>query len=236
MSGKPKSGSIKPPKKDSKVEKWRIWIEEKIKNEVLAMYHRRAVYQRVSDITSSRNPSLPQSVFFEFLGDTYTITQAAAIRRQAEHNSRVVSLGTLLHEIANDAQRLCRQRFVSMWQENTQSSGDKSFTDHFARDGGDQLDVETVTADLAKLKAETKVIVKYTDRIVAHADLKPIKSPATYKDLNSAIDTIGDLFEKYALLLTAASWHTLVPVIQNNWEAIFEVAWLIKGDHPNRDS
>ena len=43
------------------------------------------------------------------------------------------------------------------------------------------------------------------------------------------IDVIGDLFAKYYNLLTASSYAFLVPVIQHNWLAAFEVPWMPEG-------
>jgi hypothetical protein len=38
-----------------------------------------------------------------------------------------------------------------------------------------------------------------------------------------------DLFKKYYNLLTASSYVMLVPVIQNDWKAIFRQPWMRPG-------
>jgi hypothetical protein len=40
---------------------------------------------------------------------------------------------------------------------------------------------------------------------------------------------IGEIFRKYALLFTAASYITLEPVIQENWLAVFREPWIREG-------
>jgi hypothetical protein len=44
--------------------------------------------------------------------------------------------------------------------------------------------------------------------------------------LNAAIEILGGLFKKYALLLTGDSYAMLAPVTLGNWEAIFELPWI----------
>jgi hypothetical protein len=71
------------------------------------MHWHRAVYREVGEIVRA-NDNLPPSGFFTFLASTYASSQAVAVRRQSETSSRVVSLGRLLTEIAEDAGRLTR--------------------------------------------------------------------------------------------------------------------------------
>jgi hypothetical protein len=218
---------LKPAKPDSKVEKWTRWIEGEIKGEVLTMHHHQAVFQRVSEIVNTREPKLPGSLFFDYFRDTYATSQAAAIRRQAEQSQRVVSLGRLLPEIAAGPERLTRRRFVGAWPPEEQPRGSDTFSERFAGDLGDHLDPKPVAADIERLEAEAKKVIDHVDQYIAHADEKPVAELATFEELNAAIAIVGELFRKYALLLTGDSYATLVPVPQHNWEAIFEVPWIV---------
>lgn len=51
----------------------------------------------------------------------------------------------------------------------------------------------------------------------------------TFGDIDEAIDAIGGLFRKYALLLTARSFATLEPEAQEDWLAVFRQAWIREG-------
>lgn len=68
----------------------------------------------------------------------------------------------------------------------------------------------------------------YADRVLAHADAQPIpaESLVTYDQLDAAIVEIGRVFKKYATLLTGQGYVTLVPVIQDDWLAIFREPWI----------
>ena len=49
--------------------------------------------------------------------DTYMTTQAVAIRRQADIRKDVASLGRLLLELRGNADRLTRDFWVGLWQD-----------------------------------------------------------------------------------------------------------------------
>lgn len=57
--------------------------------------------------------------------------------------------------------------------------------------------------------------------------LAPARRAAELKldEVHDAIDLVGRTFTKYSGLLTAATWAELTPIIQHNWEKIFEVPW-----------
>lgn len=222
--------TVKPPKPDSKVDKWVGWLEKTIDPEVLTIFWQRHVYRTVADMTQRRQPHLPASHFFDYFRDTYAITQAVAVRRQAERSSRVVSLGSLLGEIETDAARPTRQRFVGQYDPDNQDRGEEAFTKHFAGDVGDHLDPALVTADIEKLVAESSKVVTYVNKNVAHLDRDPVEELPRFDDLNGAIEVVGDMFKRYALLLTASSYMDLVPVAQERWEAIFDVPWNLPAD------
>jgi hypothetical protein len=78
------------------------------------------------------------------------------------------------------------------------------------------------------LEAESERVVKHVDQYVAHTEGKPKAELATFEELNAAIEMVGDLFRKYFLLLTGDSYTKLAPTPQHNWEAIFEVPWILK--------
>jgi hypothetical protein len=67
---------------------------------------------------------------------------------------------------------------------------------------------------------------KYVDRHLAHHDRDPLSELPTFAELNAAVDGLGDLFQRYAALLTNSHWVTLVPVVQYNWLAVFLEPWI----------
>jgi hypothetical protein len=213
-------------KPDSRVEKWKRWIENQIRAEVLGMNNHRAIYQDLGRITKEHG-ALPPSQFFNFLADTYGATQAIAVRRQAEVDPRVVSLGVLLHEIAGDPERLSREWYLSHYDSYARRDrGEPEWVERFGGEIGDHVDPDLVRSDLEELRRGTARTKDLVDKHLAHTDKKPIASPPTFAELHSAIDAINLQFEKYVLLLTVSSYATLVPIPQYDWLAIFRQPWI----------
>jgi hypothetical protein len=212
---------------DSRVEKWTRWLEERIRSEVITMHWHRAVYREVGEIVRE-NANLPPSGFFTFLASAYGTTQAVAVRRQGEVNPRVVSLGTLLDEVANDPVRLTREWYLSMRDADDARHASRDF-DYWAGEDGEHVQPERVRADLATLETAVRPIRGYVDQHLAHSDQRPRPDLPTFDALHSAIDTLGGVFNKYSGLIRASSWATLEPVAQDDWLGIFRVPWIPEG-------
>jgi hypothetical protein len=216
---------LDPAPPDSKVEKWRRWLKE-IDGEITTMWLNRDVWKTVNQLVSD-NPILPPSHFFEFMAQTYATAQAAAVRRQAEVSDRVVSLGTLLTEIAGDPQRLTRQRFVGAYDWGMQWMGDEAFDERFAGPGADDIDPGRVADDLVRLNEAAMRIKGYVDQHVAHYDRsRRLDEIPTFDNLDTAIDVLGDLLRRYILLLEQADRAMIAPVPQYDWLGPFRVPWL----------
>jgi hypothetical protein len=68
-----------------------------------------------------------------YVQDTYAVTQAVAVRRLAETDSRVISLGQLISEIAGDPERISRRFWVGMFDEDVKQLGEKGFDESVRR-------------------------------------------------------------------------------------------------------
>jgi hypothetical protein len=90
---------------DPQVAKWTRWIEDPIRRGVVTMHFHRQIWRGVQDIIA-RNGSLPDSAFWAYHWDLYAITQAVAVRRQADRDQRVASLGRLIEQIRDEPSRL----------------------------------------------------------------------------------------------------------------------------------
>jgi hypothetical protein len=197
---------------------------KRIRPDIITMHWNRAVYREVGEIVSA-NTSLPPSGFFTFLADTYATTQSVAVRRQSEVDSRVVSVGTLLAEIADDPSRLTRERYLALHDADDAQFANQGF-DHWAGPGGAHVRPDIVLDDLDRLKGEVEAVTRYVDRHLAHADQRPLPDLPTFEVLNAAIDFLGGLFNKYNRLIRASSWATLEPVAQYDWLGVFRVPWI----------
>ena len=80
--------------------------------------------------------------------------------------------------------------------------------------------------DLQQLAAATEPIKKYVDKQIAQSDPLPVRDLPTFDDLDSVIDLLGELLQKYLLILEAVGRNPIAPVPQYDWLAPFRVPWI----------
>jgi predicted nucleic acid-binding protein len=220
---------VEPLPPDSRHETWRHWLET-IDKDITSVYANRAAWKEIMGIVAE-HPAMPPSHFFALMAQNYATTQAVAVRRQDDKGQSVVSLSRLLSDIADHPETLSRQRYVALYPKGMQWVGDKEF-DKFAGGDGDLVDADAVRADLDLLHSNSEAIRTYVNKRIAHHEESPppIFVTPTFSDLDEAIDTLGSLLSRYALLLTGVSRSVIAPVPQYDWLAPFRIPWLVEGD------
>jgi hypothetical protein len=114
--------------------------------------------------------------------------------------TRVISLASLLAEIAAEPERLTRERFVALYESpDFEPLGQAAFDKHFAGEAGDHIDPAIVQADLDELAQTAESVKRYVDRYIAHSDREGLETLPTFGDIDEAIDAIGGLFRKIRL-------------------------------------
>lgn len=221
--------------RDSKVDKWRTWLSHNgpVRDEILRLHLRRYVWQEVMRMLREYGDRLPDSYWWRFMADNYIACQAIAVRRQADTDPRVITLGRLLSEITKDAQRITRPVLAAIWKADGPLDArdlDAKFNE-FSRGGG-HFDPAVAAADLEMLRDGAAKITSYADRHLAHLDASPlpVDDLPSVDDLHAAVGVIGDLFRRYHLLLTAADMPFLVPVLQPDWMAPLRQPWIPPGE------
>jgi hypothetical protein len=97
---------------------------------------------------------------------------------------------------------------------------------------GDHLDPAIPAGE--RLTTLPDPILDYVAKHVCHIDRSRPEPTVNLNRLHDASVVVGEVFNKYAALLTATSWAELTPVIQHNWEAIFREPWIRRADRPRR--
>jgi len=214
---------------DERLAKWAQWIDGAIKNSVGTMRLRRDAWTDVSRIVHE-NDELPASYWWEFMVDTYIVTQAVAVRRQAAAHRDVASLGRLVLEILDDASNLTRKWWTDLWPKDAsmRMDAERHWNTHFAGSIGRHLDPAIPAADLDVLRAAATKVNGYVDQHIAHADASavPTSVTVTADEIAGVIDTIDALFERYYNLLTASLWSSRFPPMEHDWTAIFREPWM----------
>jgi len=178
------------------------------------------------------NGQLPDSYWWEFMVDTYIVTQAVAVRRQADTHPDVASLGKLIEQVRDDPSGLKRDWWLGLWKEPDdpfmRMDAERGWRKRWAGDVGDHLDPAIPAADLNALTTAAGKVKGYVDQHIAHADASAVSASVTLtvRDVHGAVDVIGEQYQRYYNLLTASSWAFLTPVIQHDWQAVFREPWM----------
>ncbi len=222
---------------DSRIQKWTGWIDGTIKNELVTMHLHRYVWQEVTKLVED-NTELPDSYWWEFMLDTYTTTQATAVRRQADRRRDVVSLKRLLIEVQGRASAITRAYWIeTLWKAEDHGErvvAGRQWDEHYGGSVGGHLDPAIPRGDLARLDTAAEEVKNYVDMNVAHTSADPVAREVTLNvgDVHRAMDDVARVFRRYYGLFTASTLLTLTPFLQHDFFGVFRQAWMREGYQP----
>lgn len=195
--------------------------------QVVNIHHNRQLWREMRDALSLAEAD----VFLRHYANLYSDSQAIAIRRIAEEKAtgKTVSLGRLLGDLEKNPAVMTRARFVSFYR-GTPGAEEmncfmkcrlmRKFDERFGNPDG-TLDCCKLGWRKRALSTASKRIEEFADQNVAHLDSQQEEVVPTFKDLDTAIDEIGDVFEWVTLLLTGSGRNKPDPMIQENWKLPF---------------
>jgi hypothetical protein len=193
---------------DPRIEKWQGWIDGLIKSNVLTMHLHRYAWEEATGVISD-NAELPDSYWWEFMFETYSITQAVAVRRVADERRDVASLGRLLKDLRRGAGAITRTYWIdTLWapeHARRRLIAERQWEEHFAGAVGDHLDPAIPNRDGAALRAAADSVKRYVDENLAHTSADAVAARVTLRvsDVHDAMDIVAQLFKRYYALLTA---------------------------------
>lgn len=179
---------------ESQFMRWTTWIDGTIKNEFLTMHLHRYAWQEVTKLVED-NAGLPDSYWWEFMYETYAITQAAAIRRQVDVRRGTTSLLRLLNAVRTGARGVTRSYWIdTVWNADDPIERDiagRQWDEHYGGDAGDHLDPEIPRADAAAVSAGEGV-KRYVDTNIAHTSADPVARQVTIRveDLHQSMHPV----------------------------------------------
>lgn len=215
------------------IRRWKRWLKI-INRDIVGLSHQRRIFREIA-VMFQTNPTLQiDGTVWHWLAANYASTAAVGVRRQADRRRDVISLERLLTEIAGNQGVLTRAWFVSQYgrdrpltqRRDFQRFGERDFN-KFAGPTSPRISKSRILSDRRKLRRAAARVRHYVNKRLAHRALRGYRGPATFEDLNAAIDVLGRLLQRYSLLLNQAGMISIEPVIQGNWEAIFRVPWKI---------
>lgn len=217
---------------DQRLKKWEKWLET-IRYEVMDLVRSKHIFWKLGDVVKN-NPKIQKpNSFYKFVGETYFAYAAMGIRRQIKPHKDSISFTGLLQEIVKTPYILSRERFVTLYERDSQYEANHDFG-QFAREDAEHINPDVVQQDLDQLKTLGDEVITLTDKQIAHYDKQPVKKVPSFGELDDCIDFLAELTEKYWLLFKAeALVDLLVMPIVDHWEEIFRQPW-IPPNAPNK--
>jgi hypothetical protein len=214
---------------DRRLNKWQGWLWNQIGPEIVSLHVNRHVWRETHSITAA-NPGLPPSYWWQFLNDTYGVTVAVALRRQAECNDgRVTTLGRLVLEMSQDASRLSRDFYLTRYgtDDTRLAWARQHWVDEFAGSVGDHLDPGIPAGDLDRITSAVAKVKGFVDRHLAHRDRTavPAYEQPSLGDAHDAVDVLGAVYRRYMCLMNGLESAVLLPRFDHDWKAVFRSPW-----------
>lgn len=214
-----------PPGPDARRDKWIGWIDA-IGRDVSDLFIARMAWRGMVEIWTTRTPPLPDSFVFAYFANTYVRTQAVGIRRQVDRRRDVQSMARLLDELARFPDRIGYDFFVGRYAWGSQWVGHDAFEEFDPTRTG-KLDPRVPRADHEALLLEGEQVKTWVDQHVAHLALTPTAAVPTFDELDSGLDLLGELYQKWLAVLTGAGLTHVEPVPQYDWVAPFRQPWIL---------
>lgn len=219
----------------AQVVRWRDQIEE-IGREVSCLYMDRSIMKRTWEVLEA-NPGLfdgNQNELIDCIDRNYVQRAVVTVWKLLfDTDSRSLSLANLVADVCRDPAAVSREDWVRpdeqaarcRFPEEMVRLLNEEFDRLFAEPDSDHVEPSKLNAMLADAQKRAAKVKSMRHKEFAHKDARN-RPRATFGDLDSGIDALGELFMSVHLLLKRSNMVKLEPVIENNWERIFHEPWM----------
>lgn len=217
--------------------KWRRWLK-RIGNDLGWLLTSRDIFEEVQGIMRSNKKLQIPDLFYRWIKDNYAARVAIGVRRLDDHGKEATSLYRLIKNIAENRQAITRDYFISRYPKWMKEEGfaDRDFN-KFANKGDKLISLAKLNKDIEKLEEETDRIRRFSNKWIAHCDLKSrIRRLPTFEDVDKALKFIDGTFCKYYLLLTRGGLNTRKPALQYDWKEPLRHPWIDTTEGENEKS
>lgn len=216
---------VRPAPRDSRLEKWVRW-QGAIDRDLTDLAIHRMAWRTLTEVWEQRDPPLPGSFLFAHFGRTYAQSQAVGLRRQADVDPDVQTLGRLLSDVVDHPEPISRRFIVGRYQWGHQWLGENYFQG-LDPGGTGHVDPVIVQRDLDQLRDVVAPVALWVNRRVAHLSTRRVKAIPKFSELDEALSTVEETFLRWTTILTGAGRLSLEPVPQYDWVAPLRVPWIL---------
>lgn len=232
------------PTDEQLLEKLKEWIE-RIRGEVIKLFILNHIFWEIQGIIRD-NPKLEErkNYFYEWMRDAFVYSMAMFVRRQVDVRRDSLSFLKLLRELCRHPTLINRENFLdrttlrrtvlSRINAKHTMEAERIF-DELVGSGKSHLEKALIQVDLEQLIEKSRGFEEFANHYVAHHSLNEMPSDKpTFSDLDTYIDVLVRLLEKYYLLITGNRMPTLNDAsFEPDWKDIFTFAWIEPTEHKN---
>jgi hypothetical protein len=206
--------------------KWDSWIDI-LDTEIIHIHEQRHIFHEVQELVRANPLIQSPGDFNDWMAVWYSSSLSVAMRRQADNNRDSVSYRRLLESIKANPYVVSRTRFKKNFVDRryTEADADEGF-DQLVGRGLEYLDLTRVDSEIQELIAKTDPLSNYVNKRIAHHDRKEFTAIPTFRELNTTIDFLGTLHERYYHIFRCLTIHSLVPVWHYDWKEVFRYPWI----------
>jgi len=203
---------------------------DKLNNEIISAFHHLDLFNKFGEIIDN-NQALKKmdNTLLGWMKKAFSVDLVISIGRICDRDRRTDSLVRFLEELKDKNELLTRERYIGLWnssEDNYLFFANKGF-DRLAGEGQQYYSPDLIAVDIVKITESEPIkrILAYRNKYIAHSDRIKEESP-TYTDLFQAFEIIEGIVQRYNLLIRAASFSQLTPVMQGNWQEVLTIPWI----------
>lgn len=221
---------------DHLVAEWQdLWLDA-LKGQIYEMQHRRQLHDEFMDLLGSQDHS-DTDIFGDCFHRMYIEAQVMAIRRQVDNDSRTLSLRRLFGQLEQHRRALTRSWYVDRWLNGRDLGSDdererleaefhleranEAFDQFTDGPGAELLGGRRLQEDRERLLELTSQVVEYANTTVGHTQRASTDAVVTYDDFHQALDHLGEMLQRYYLLINQGGLMSTTPIIQGDWQGPF---------------
>jgi len=212
------------------LKKWSEWLRA-IRVDVRSLLLSRQIFWEIQKIVRA-NAKLQEQpgLFNRWLATNYVVAATVGIRRQLDRDPRSVSMVRLLTEVEVTLEErpdiLSRANFVKNYHPALREAAERHY-DELVGAGEQRVDVAFVRSDLDRFCAAvaTETIREFVNKRAAHWDEIADDPKVKLGEVDTALDVLSGLVDKYSLLLTG-SGGTIEPQLLPGWKGVFTMPWI----------
>lgn len=210
--------------------RWRKWLPD-IKRDLQDLLGRQEIFWELQEVAKENTAILNPGEFFDWMCRNHMIAISVGVRSLIDLDKRSHSLARILFEMLENPKIISRDWHVRMYRGTPlgEEFGHMSFNSSVGINSK-YLTQTAIRSDLRRIEDASERIRRFVNKRVAHrASRGAIRRLPRLNELDSALNTLDDVFCRYNLLLTADGGDSVRATRQYDWREVLWKPWVPNG-------